>query len=60
MGYNLMWLFLSERELEIILDALDLLTDKTEKELAINRAKLFVKINRRLGNDNDKSIKEKK
>ena len=42
-----MWINITLKELNMIQEGLDLLAEKTEEELEINRAKLWAKIQRR-------------
>lgn len=51
-----MWMYLSLEELNLLQKGLDLLAEKNDEELALNRAKLWVRIQQ--GRQDEKEIKE--
>lgn len=53
-----MWISLSNEELKLLQQGLDLLAEKTEGELETNKAKLWAKIQRRM--ENDKRMQKEK
>jgi len=52
------WINLSSKELNLMQQGLDLLTKKIERELKIDKAKLRVKIQRRM--ENNKRMRKEK